>query len=113
MGWTTDAEVVDVYDGDTVEVRVERAFRVRLLDCWAPEIRTRDDAEKALGFASRDHLRGLIPVGSRVRLYISAGDDPLAFDDSTSLSRVLGRIWADGKDVSVEQVAAGHATVSK
>lgn len=116
-GLVVDAIVVEVYDGDTITVQpLLPKARIRLLDCWAPEIRTRNAAEKVKGFESRDHLRGLIPNGARVRLHIPATD---RLQDSLTLGRVLGRVWrdvdGDGRldDVSVRQVDAGHATKTK
>ena len=38
-GWATTCELDRVIDGDTIDVRVSRVIRVRLLDCWAPETR--------------------------------------------------------------------------
>ena len=46
LGLTAQCKVLDVYDGDTVTVEVRTIARVRLLDCWAPEVRTKDVAEK-------------------------------------------------------------------
>jgi len=42
LGWTTRASIERVIDGDTLDVTICRRVRVRLLDCWAPELRTRD-----------------------------------------------------------------------
>ncbi|MEK9811219.1 MAG: hypothetical protein VW362_12275, partial [Candidatus Nanopelagicales bacterium] len=116
-GLVTEAVVVDVYDGDTLTVQpLLPAMRVRLLDCWAPEVRTRDAAEKVRGYESRDHLRKLLPNGSRIRLHIPTSN---LLEDSLTLGRVLGRVWrdtdGDGKldDVSSLQVDAGHATKTK
>lgn len=113
-GIVTEVEVVEVYDGDTVTVQpIVPQVRVRLLDCWAPEVRTRDADEKRRGYASRDHLRGILKPGDRVRLQVPTGNK---LQQSLTFGRVLGRIWCDvdgdGKldDVSEAQVAAGHAT---
>lgn len=110
-GWTTTAEVTSVYDGDTVTVKVTKEFHVRLIDCWAAEVRTKDDGEKQRGIAARDYLRGLID-GRGVILEIPTrhnGD----VGKSISMSRVLGRIYLDGKDVSELMVQSGHATKHK
>lgn len=116
-GITTDAVVREVYDGDTIVVTVQSELRIRLLDCWAPEVRTRDTEEKRRGFASRDHLAGLIPPGSTIRIQIPTTG---RLEDSITLGRVLARAWRDSDgdgqpdaDVSVEQVRAGHATARK
>lgn len=104
-------EVVEVYDGDTMTVRVSVDLRVRLLDCWAPELKTRDAAEKVKGAAAMEHLRKLAPTGSKAQLTIPLNGDRL--DDILTLGRVLGRVSVDGKDLSEQQVKAGHARVSK
>ena len=116
-GLTTEVVIVDVYDGDTVVVQpLLPAMRIRILDCWAPEIRTRDDAEKVRGYESRDHLRSLMKAGSRVLLHVPTSDK---LERSLSLGRVFGSFWVDvdddGKldDVADEMVKAGHATRTK
>lgn len=116
-GLVTEAIITEVYDGDTITVQpLMPATRIRLLDCWAPEVRTRDDDEKRRGYASRDHLRELLPIGSRVTLQVPTSDK---LETSLTLGRVLGRVWIDTDgdgtldNVSELQVAAGHATTTK
>lgn len=104
-------EVVEVYDGDTMTVRVSVDLRVRLLDCWAPELKTRDAAEKVKGVAAMEHLRKLAPSGAKAQLTIPLNGDRL--DDILTFGRVLGRVSVDGKDLSEQQVKAGHARVMK
>ena len=56
------AKIDRVVDGDTVDVTLDLGFsiryqaRVRLLGINAPESRTRDKAEKALGLAAKDYV---------------------------------------------------------
>jgi endonuclease YncB( thermonuclease family) len=112
-GWTTKAKVVQVYDGDTIVVDVTRRFRVRLLDCWAPEVRTRNDSEKKAGFASRDNLAKLLPVGSTCTVAIPSSVDG-ELQDVLTMGRFLAHVWSDGGvNVSESQVKAGHATRAK
>ena len=59
-GITTDVKLVKVIDGDTVDVEITRKVRVRLLDCYAPETRTRDTAEKVKGFESKKYLHDML-----------------------------------------------------
>ena len=75
IGWTVPVRVVQVYDGDTVVVEITKRVRVRLLDCWAPEVRTKDKAEKQKGYASKDHLKKIIPEGSDAILHIPGSVD--------------------------------------
>ena len=111
-GWTTHAKVVSVYDGDTITVEVTRRMRVRILDCWASEVRTRDKAEKARGIAAREHLRTLLPAGSGIVLQIPNHTD---IGKSFTFGRVLGQVWTVGGKLSIaeQMVAAGHATPTK
>lgn len=109
-GWTTEAKLVRVIDGDTVEVAVERRFVVRLLDCWAPETRTRDKAEKLAGLESRDNLVELI--GDEPLLLHVPADSP-EFDERFTFGRILGRLYTETGELSELQVAAGHATKTK
>lgn len=102
----------EVYDGDTVTVDFTIRARIRLLDCWAPEVRTTDEAEKVKGYASRDHLRSLVKEGDPVKVVVPL-DGTTRLDDLITMGRVLGTVWAGGKNLSVEQVAAGHATTAK
>lgn len=109
-GWTTHATVDRVIDGDTVDVTITRHVRVRLLDCWAPESRTTETAEKQRGLAAKKHLETLI--GGEVILQVPTqceGD----LSELFTFGRVLGRIYNDSGDVSRQMVAAGHATASK
>lgn len=110
-GWTTEAKLVRVIDGDTVEVSVERRFVVRLLDCWAPETRTRDKDEKLAGLESRDNLVDLIGDEPLLLLHVPA-ESP-EFDERFTFGRILGRLYTDAGEVSALQVAAGHATRTK
>lgn len=61
------AFVSEVYDGDTVTVNLNLGYnvrifdiKIRLLDVYAPEIRTSDPEEKKMGLKVRDFLRELI-----------------------------------------------------
>ncbi len=101
-------------DGDTVEVSVTRKIRVRLLDCWAPESRTRDLAEKARGLESKRRLGELIDrAAGEVILQVPTGQDQELAEVFT-FGRVLGRLWLpDGREVSATMVAEGLATKKK
>lgn len=114
-GITTAARVVNVVDGDTIDVEIVRRVRVRLCDCWAPESRTRNLEEKAAGLASTDYMRRVCPVGMPVTLFIPAAAGGV-LEKAFSMGRVLGYLWVndgDARDVSQRMRDAGHATKTK
>lgn len=88
-GITLDGEVVRVIDGDTVVVRSAVEYKVRLLDCWAPESRTRDLAEKQQGLKAKHRLEELA-TAKPVRVHLPAAGD---LEEMLTLGRVLGRVW--------------------
>lgn len=99
-------KVVDVYDGDTVTVRVTLDVRVRLLDCWSPEVKTKDATEKAYGIHARETLREMID-GRDATLIVPLNGERL--DDVFTFGRLLARLRVGGLDVSEEMVRMGVA----
>lgn len=113
LGVAEHVRIVNVIDGDTIEVEVVRRARVRLLDCWAPESRTTDLAEKKLGLAAKERLAELA-AGKTATLFVPTGAAALV-GDVTTLGRFLGHVWLDGDDrtLSAHQVEAGLAATTK
>lgn len=111
-GYTAGCVVERVIDGDTVVVSVKHTFHVRLVDCWAPESRTKDLEQKRLGLASKENLETLLPVGQAGTVFIPSGVD---LSKTVTLSRHLGYIWRDGDEKSCNeyQVECGFATKDK
>ena len=107
-GYTTRATVVNVLDGDTVDLRIEKTVRCRLLDCWAPEIKGK---EKPQGVRSKAYLNSLIG-GKEVVLHVPGDDEGKIANDFT-FGRALGRIYLDGRDVSEQMVKSGYAMKEK
>lgn len=104
-------ECVRVIDGDTIDVSTNVILRIRLLDCWAPESRTKDLDEKRRGLAAKQRLKELID-GKPIRVSIPTGE---TLGDSLTLGRVLGHVWIGDNDHTVNQqmVDEGHATATK
>lgn len=89
-GLTIDGEVIRVLDGDTIEITSCVIYRVRLLDCWAPESRTTNLAEKAAGLRAKDRMTE-IAHGRQVRVHVPTDSSELV--DIITLGRVLGHVW--------------------
>ena len=111
LGLCARAIVDRVIDGDTLDVLVTIPVRVRLLNCWAPEIRGEERPE---GLVAKALLEQMAPVGSRVHVQIPSGDVE-ALPGVFSFGRVLGEVWRVGDDESLSElmVASGAATREK
>lgn len=116
-GISFEAEVVEVIDGDTVEVETRLRHRVRLQDCWAKETTLRNGTtpgEKAEGLRAEAYLKDFLQeCSNKVMVWIPGNGGDLK--KVSTLSRLIGRIWrrGDTQDVSSHMVAAGHATATK
>jgi len=97
-------KVTEVYDGDTVTIELTLTTRVRLLDCWAPELRD------AGGKESRDAIKQFEGKAGLIQIPL---DKANRLDDVFTFGRILGYVWVDGKSVSEVQVTSGHATKVK
>lgn len=111
-GYTTDCKITRVIDGDTVVVEVKQTFHVRLLQCWAPESRTKDLEEKAKGLAAKENLQSLVEQEDQATLFVPLSGD---LTEAMTLGRVLGYLWRKGDGVSLNQmqVNGGFATPVK
>ena len=111
LGISARATVDRVVDGDTVDLILQMPVRVRLADCWAPEI---TGAERLDGAESKDFLAALLGPKEHVVLHVASGQAS-SLGDVLTFGRVVGRIWQEGSDVDVSRrmVAAGLATKTK
>ena len=110
-GISVACRIVDVHDGDTVTCEITRRVRVRLLDCWAPEV---NGAEKPRGIKSRDALRAIALQKSGTLYVPTEGNDEIG--DVMTFDRVLGHVWLDddpSESLSQKQVGRGLATKTK
>lgn len=102
---TVECEVVRAIDGDTVEVVVKQRYRVRLIDCWAPELST-----GAPGDESKRALETFIgPMPAPAVLSVPWHEQ---VGKQWSMGRVVGNVWIKNTSASLSeaQVASGHAT---
>lgn len=110
LGESRPCRIVSVHDGDTLTVEFQpQTARVRLIDAWASETRTKDKAEKARGIKAREYLKTLAE-GKDAVLFVPYQRD---IGDQTTLGRVLGRVYVDGVDLSEAMVESGHASREK
>ena len=92
-----------VVDGDTIDVDIDLGFdisfssRVRLAGIDTPESRTTDKAEKALGLQAKEYLKYKLKDAKSIVIKTEK------MDSSEKYGRILGWIFIDGQEVSVNQ----------
>jgi micrococcal nuclease len=99
-----NATVTRVVDGDTIHVdRNGREDTIRLIGMDTPETKKPNTAVECFGHEASDHLNGLLPVGTRVRLERDA-------EERDRYDRVLAYVYReDGVFVNLAMVADGYA----
>ena len=94
-----NANVVRVYDGDTVWADIDLGFgivyanqRIRLYGIDTPESRTRDLEEKKYGLMAKEYVLNRMPIGSKQIIVTH-------MDDKGKFGRILGKFaMYDTKD---------------
>lgn len=111
LGWTTPVKHVRTLDGDTIEVVVERKMIIRIEGLWCDEVRGGTPESKASGLAAKAHATKIVTDAENLVLHVPLQDNDLK--DRFSMSRVIGRLFADQQDVSVTMIDDGHGTAEK
>lgn len=102
VGLCVKGKVVNVVDGDTVDVEITKRIRVRLIGddgSWfnTPELHSKDEKEKAAANFVKDVAKTLVE-NREVVLFVPASERDNISDDFT-LSRVLGKVFVEGEDL--------------
>lgn len=103
-GIVTYAKVVSIYDADTLDIIFEHNKETIRLCCRVdgidtPELRTRNEEEKKLGYAARDYLRNLI-LGKIIKVSIGKFD---------KYGRILVKLYYKKYDIGELLIVEGYA----
>lgn len=118
-GISLPCTLVRVIDGDTAVIRLYDPgtklagilqHKIRLMDCWAPEVRGSD---KARGIDSREYLIRLLTDADEPLSVFVPMQAGLRLDTLTTLGRWLGRLFLGQRDVSELMVEAGFASKTR
>lgn len=108
--YTYRAEVVDVIDGDTIDVHIDLGFyvwiryqRIHLYGIETPGVGEAD------GDSARAHLESLIGGKTVILKSIRGEDSP---DRQGSFGNWQGIVYLDGKSINDAMVASGNAAAS-
>ena len=104
-------KLINVIDGDTIDVDIDLGFdisllrRVRMAGIDTPESRTTDKAEKVLGLEAKDYLKKMM---KDVKTIVIKTELP---DSSEKYGRILGWVYVDGatKSINEQMIEDGYA----
>ena len=107
-----NANVLRVYDGDTIRVDLDLGFgiwlrnqSIRFTDINTPEIH--GDSKEA-GIASRDRLRELLSQADNKCVIKTVKDKQRG-----KWGRILGEVWVDDKDISLNEILLNEGLAVK
>ena len=93
-------EVTKIVDGDTVDVIIDLGFgltkkeRVRVAGIDAPETRTRDLSEKALGLEAKEFIREKLDTDNII----------IRTEKEGKYGRILGWLYTDEYSISINEI---------
>mgnify|MGYP003349351266 FL=1 len=104
-------KLINVVDGDTIDVDIDLGFdislskRVRMAGIDTPESRTTDKMEKALGLEAKEYLKKNIKDAKDIVIKTELPDS------SEKYGRILGWVYVDGgtKSVNEKMIEDGYA----
>lgn len=110
------AKIISVHDGDTIAVLFYTNANIRMLDCWAAEINSKDETEKNKGLQARDYLQTILKPEDEVLIEIPFNDK---LSNSLTFGRILAKVYKDvdndnkPDNISEVMVNKGFATKDK
>jgi micrococcal nuclease len=104
-------KLINVIDGDTIDVDIDLGFdisllrRVRMAGIDTPESRTTDKAEKVLGLEAKEYLKKIMKDSKSIVIKTELPDS------SEKYGRILGWVYLDGatKSINEQMIEDGYA----
>lgn len=108
------AKLINVVDGDTVDVDIDLGFgvwlkdeRVRIMGIDTPESRTSDKVEKVFGLAAKDRVKQLLSKDCILKTFAAKDGE----DMKGKFGRILGDFILDDDKMLTEVLIEEHLAV--
>ncbi len=100
-GLVTEVDFIRAIDGDTVQVRIERTFNIRLRDIDVLELKEQGGKE------ARDFVKKQMEEASIIKVFIPS-NDPHKLMDMQSFERLIADVYVDGRNLADVLRTAGY-----
>ena len=100
-GLTTEVDFIRAIDGDTVQVKIERTFNIRLRDIDVIELKEQGGKE------ARDFVKKQMEEASTIKIFIPS-NDPHKLMDMQSFERLVADVYLDGRNLADILRTAGY-----
>lgn len=100
-GLTTEVDYVRAVDGDTVELKIERIFKVRIRDIDAIELKQQGGKE------ARAFVDNLLSQARQIKIFVPS-NDPHKLMDIQSFERLVADVYVDGCNLADLLRTAGY-----
>ena len=100
-GLTTVVDYIRTVDGDTIEFKLERTFKVRVRDIDAIELREQGGQE------AKAFVNNLMNLANEIKIFIPS-NDPHKLMDMQSFERLVADVYVDGRNLADILRTAGY-----
>ncbi len=100
-GLVTEVDFVRAIDGDTVQVKIERTFNIRLRDIDVIELKEQGGKE------ARDFVARQMEEANTIKVFIPS-NDPHKLMDMQSFERLVADVYIDGRNLADVLRTAGY-----
>ncbi len=100
-GLTTEVDYVSAIDGDTIELKIERTFKVRIRDIDVIELKQQGGKE------ARAFVDNLLSSAKTIKIFVPS-NDPHKLMDIQSFERLVADVYVDGCNLASLLKTAGH-----
>lgn len=105
-GFSTEASIVRIVDGDTIVIEVKRQFPIRIRGLRCAEHNT-DKGKEETAF-----LHTLIKPGDACQVFIPS-NNPTTFMDFNSFNRLIGDLYIGDILIAEYMIKSGHGIAGK
>jgi endonuclease YncB( thermonuclease family) len=100
-GLTTEVDFIRAIDGDTIQVKIERTFNIRLRDIDIIELKEQGGKE------ARDFVTKQMEGARIIKVFIPS-NDPHKLMDMQSFERLVADVYVDGRNLADVLRTAGY-----